>query len=183
VTYAPVSPPRPPPRLSAAVYNPFVLKRYDLWVTRFVWRCPADRQIAHYRAHLRPRHLDVGVGVGGRSFVRQALDAGFPGQTLGGRAVVADVMLTGLKRDAWHRFNGRSAARQMSHRPLAGTEMFQLQAPIPLEGDVDLSAVGLRIASSIRWIVQLGASLEMASTLAAPFETRNSATLTRAVNC
>src|ERR1700738_2805485 len=24
----------------------------------------ADRQIAHYRAHLRPRHLDVGVGTG-----------------------------------------------------------------------------------------------------------------------
>lgn len=53
---------------SAAVYNPFVLKLYDLWVTRFsnrfAWRCTADRQIAHYRAHLRPRHLDVGVGTG-----------------------------------------------------------------------------------------------------------------------
>jgi SAM-dependent methyltransferase len=53
---------------SAAIYNPFVLKLYDLWVTRFsnrfAWRCPADRQIAHYRAHLRARHLDVGVGTG-----------------------------------------------------------------------------------------------------------------------
>ena len=53
---------------SAAIYNPFVLKLYDLWVTRFsnrfAWRCPADLQIAHYRAHLRPRHLDVGVGTG-----------------------------------------------------------------------------------------------------------------------
>jgi SAM-dependent methyltransferase len=53
---------------SAAIYNPVVLKLYDLWVTRFsnrfAWRCPADRQIAHYRTHLRPRHLDVGVGTG-----------------------------------------------------------------------------------------------------------------------
>jgi SAM-dependent methyltransferase len=53
---------------SAAVYNPFVLKLYDLWVTRFsnrfAWHCPAARQIAHYRAHLRDRHLDVGVGTG-----------------------------------------------------------------------------------------------------------------------
>jgi 2-polyprenyl-6-methoxyphenol hydroxylase-like FAD-dependent oxidoreductase len=80
---------------------------------------------------------------GGRSFVRQALDVGFPGKTLGARAVVADVMLTGLERDAWHRFNGRSTAGQLSLCPLAGTELFQLQTPIPLEGDVDLSAQGL----------------------------------------
>ena len=33
--------------------------------------------------------------------------------------------------------------RQMSLCPLAGTEMFQLQAPIPLEGEIDLSAEGL----------------------------------------
>ena len=80
---------------------------------------------------------------GGRSFVRQALDVSFPGKTLGARAVVADVMLTGLERDAWHRFNGRSTAGQLSLCPLAGTELFQLQTPIPLEGDVDLSAQGL----------------------------------------
>jgi 2-polyprenyl-6-methoxyphenol hydroxylase-like FAD-dependent oxidoreductase len=42
---------------------------------------------------------------GGRSFVRHALDVGFPGKTLGVRAVAADVVLTGLGRDAWHRFN------------------------------------------------------------------------------
>ncbi|GGF03040.1 methyltransferase [Aliidongia dinghuensis] len=53
---------------SAAIYNPLVLRLYDLWVTRFsnrfAWRCPAARQIAHYRAHLADRHLDVGVGTG-----------------------------------------------------------------------------------------------------------------------
>jgi hypothetical protein len=80
---------------------------------------------------------------GGRSFVRQALDIGFPGRTLSVRAVAADFTLTGLERDAWHRFNDSSMERQIALCPLAGTELFQLQAPIPLEGDVDLSAAGL----------------------------------------
>jgi FAD binding domain len=80
---------------------------------------------------------------GGRSFVRHTLDIGFPGQTLGVRPVVADVVLTGLERDAWHGFHEGSMSRQMALCLLAGTELFQLQAPIPLEGDVDLSAEGL----------------------------------------
>jgi 2-polyprenyl-6-methoxyphenol hydroxylase-like FAD-dependent oxidoreductase len=47
---------------------------------------------------IRVRYL-IGAD-GGRSFVRHALDINFPGKTLGVRAVVADVVLTGLKRDA-----------------------------------------------------------------------------------
>jgi 2-polyprenyl-6-methoxyphenol hydroxylase-like FAD-dependent oxidoreductase len=90
---------------------------------------------------IRVRYL-VGAD-GGRSFVRHALDIGFPGKTLGVRAVVADVILTGVGRDAWHRFNEGAMDAQMSLCPLAGTDMFQLQAPIPLEGDIDLSAEGL----------------------------------------
>lgn len=90
---------------------------------------------------IRVRYL-VGAD-GGRSFVRHALGIGFPGKTLGVRAVVADVRLTGLGREAWHRFNEGEMDAQMSLCPLAGTELFQLQAPIPLEGDVDLSAEGL----------------------------------------
>ncbi len=90
---------------------------------------------------MRARYL-VGAD-GGRSFVRHALDIGFPGKTLGVRAVVADVVLTGLGRDAWHRFNEGSMDRQMSLCPLAGTDLFQLQAPLPLAGDVDLCAEGL----------------------------------------
>src|SRR5512142_281694 len=82
---------------------------------------------------IRVRYL-VGAD-GGRSFVRHALDIGFPGKTLGVRAVVADVVLTGLDRSALD--------RQISLCPLAGTELFQLQAPVPLEGEVDLSAEGL----------------------------------------
>jgi hypothetical protein len=77
---------------------------------------------------------------GGRSFVRHALDIGFPGKILGVRAVVADVMLTGLERHVWHRFNEKDMQRQVSICPLAGTDMFQIQAPIPLEGEIDLSA-------------------------------------------
>lgn len=80
---------------------------------------------------------------GGRSFVRAALGIDFPGKTLGARGMVADVRLTGLSRDAWHRFAGDSPAQQISICPLAGTEQFQIQAPVPLEDDMDLSPQGL----------------------------------------
>lgn len=80
---------------------------------------------------------------GGRSFVRHALDIGFPGKTLGVRAIVADVALTGLGREVWHRFSEGDIDRQISFCPLAGTDLFQVQGPIPLDGDVDLSAAGL----------------------------------------
>jgi 2-polyprenyl-6-methoxyphenol hydroxylase-like FAD-dependent oxidoreductase len=93
------------------------------------------------RETIRVRYL-VGAD-GGRSFVRHALKVGFPGETLGVRAVVADVRLTGVSRDAWHRFNEGAMGKQISLCPLMGTELFQLQAPIPLEGEVDLSAEGL----------------------------------------
>jgi 2-polyprenyl-6-methoxyphenol hydroxylase-like FAD-dependent oxidoreductase len=89
---------------------------------------------------IRVRYL-VGTD-GGRSFVRHALNIEFPGKTLGVRAVVADVVATGISRDAWHRFN-EGAMEQISLCPLAGTEMFQVQGPVPLEGDIDLSAEGL----------------------------------------
>lgn len=96
---------------------------------------PAGEQL------LRTRYL-VGAD-GGRSFVRQALQVPFPGQTLGVRAVVADIVLQGLPRDAWHNFNESDMARRISLCPLMGTALFQLQAPVPLEGEVDLSVEGL----------------------------------------
>jgi len=97
---------------------------------------------------LRVRYL-VGSD-GGRSFVRHALGIDFPGKTLGVRAVVADVALTGLGRDAWHRFNDGSMERQISFCPLAGTGLFQLQGPVPLEGDIDVSAAGLNSLAAER---------------------------------
>jgi len=90
---------------------------------------------------VRARYL-VGAD-GGRSFVRKTLGIDFPGKTLGVRALVADVRMTGLSRDAWHRYNNGSMERQLAICPLAGTELFQIQAPLPLEGDVDLSVDGL----------------------------------------
>jgi 2-polyprenyl-6-methoxyphenol hydroxylase-like FAD-dependent oxidoreductase len=88
---------------------------------------------------LRARYL-VGAD-GGRSFVRHVLGVDFPGETLGVRAIVADVELEGIGRDAWHRFG--SEHDQILICPLAGTSLFQVQGPVPLEGDIDLSAAGL----------------------------------------
>ena len=86
---------------------------------------------------VRSRYL-VGAD-GGRSFVRGALGVDFPGKTLGVRAMVADVALTGLGREAWHQFNDGDMQRMVAICPLAGTDLFQIQAPIPLEGDADLA--------------------------------------------
>lgn len=80
---------------------------------------------------------------GGRSTVRKLLGVDFPGDTLGVRALVADVELTGLTRDAWHRFNEGDMDRQVAICPLPGAS-FQIQAPIPREGEPDLSAAGLQ---------------------------------------
>jgi 2-polyprenyl-6-methoxyphenol hydroxylase-like FAD-dependent oxidoreductase len=80
---------------------------------------------------------------GGRSFVRHALDIGFPGKTLGVRALVADVTLDGLDRLAWHRFQPGTGATQVMICPLEGTALFQIQAPVPLEGEIDLSPAAL----------------------------------------
>lgn len=88
---------------------------------------------------IRARYL-VGAD-GGRSFVRHELRVDFPGETLGARAIVADVELEGLSADAWHRFG--LGPRQISLCPLAGMPLFQIQAGVPLEGDVDVTAAGL----------------------------------------
>ncbi|MFT8550251.1 FAD-dependent oxidoreductase [Acetobacter okinawensis] len=90
---------------------------------------------------IRARFL-VGTD-GGRSFVRHALAIDFPGEALGVRAIVADVRLEGLDRSVWHRFQLDTPATQVMICPLAGTDLFQLQAPVAMEGEIDLSPVGL----------------------------------------
>jgi 2-polyprenyl-6-methoxyphenol hydroxylase-like FAD-dependent oxidoreductase len=92
-------------------------------------------------------------GDGGRSFVRRALGVDFPGKTLGVRAVVADLELDGLSRDAWHRAGEGDMDRQIGFCPLPCTDLFQLQAPIPLEGEFDLSVAGLQAFVDDRWPV------------------------------
>lgn len=76
---------------------------------------------------------------GGRSLIRSALGIDFPGKTLGVRAIVADVDLSGLDRDAWHQFNDGDMERMVAICSLAGTDLFQIQAPIAPDGDPDLS--------------------------------------------
>lgn len=80
---------------------------------------------------------------GGRSFVREALGIEFSGRSLGVRAIVADVELSGLSRDAWHQFNDTDTTRMLSICPLAGTGLFQIQAPVGADRQADLSAEGL----------------------------------------
>lgn len=80
---------------------------------------------------------------GGASFVRKSLKIGFPGELLPVRAVVADMTIEGLERDVWHTWNAEDRPRMISLCPLAGTELFQLQAALPLNGEVDLSEGGL----------------------------------------
>lgn len=87
---------------------------------------------------------------GGRSFIRNALGVGFPGKTLGVRAMVADVDLVGLNRDAWHQYHAGDMRGLMSLCPLAGTDLFQIQAAIPSEGEVDLSIDALNAMVSER---------------------------------
>jgi 2-polyprenyl-6-methoxyphenol hydroxylase-like FAD-dependent oxidoreductase len=79
------------------------------------------------------------VGVdGGSSVVRHRLDIDFPGEALGVRAVVADVRLDGLGRDAWHRWpNGIGVC------PLPGTDLFQIQGMLKPDTEVDPSLAGL----------------------------------------
>lgn len=89
----------------------------------------------------RVRYL-VGAD-GGSSIVRRTLQVGFPGKTLGVRGLVADVVLTGLDRDVWHQFCDDAAGRQLALCPLPGTNLFQLQTAVPLEGDIDMSTEGL----------------------------------------
>src|SRR5438046_2553841 len=55
---------------------------------------------------------------------------------------VVDRLLDGLGRAAWHRWND-GTPQSMSLCPLMGTDQFQLQARIPGDGEVDLSAAGL----------------------------------------
>lgn len=92
--------------------------------------------------NVRCRYL-IGAD-GGRSFVRGSLGVDFPGKTFGVCALVADVSLTGLDRQAWHQFNSGDMQRMISICPLAGTELFQIQAPISAEEKADLSTQALQ---------------------------------------
>ncbi len=112
---------------------------------------------------------------GGRSFVRRALNVGFPGESLDVRFFVADTVLEGLDPDVWHNFNAFKPGKWwVVVAPLRGTGIFQLQGNIPLEGDVDLSKEALQemvatrtgrndiLIRSVRWASAYGTSARLA---------------------
>jgi len=96
---------------------------------------------AHGEETVRARYL-VGAD-GGSSFVRKTLGVAFPGRTLGVEAVVADLRVEGLSWDLWHRWGDGTQGREFSLCPLYGTDMYQLMAAAPAEGEVDLTPEGL----------------------------------------
>lgn len=53
---------------SHRVYTRGVLEAYDLFAlgasSRFIWRCPARKNLEHYNEHVSGNHLDIGVGSG-----------------------------------------------------------------------------------------------------------------------
>jgi hypothetical protein len=59
---------------------------------------------------------------------------------LGVRYFCADTILEGFDSDVWHEFNDWGSGLWLAVARLPGTDLFQLQGPVPLEGDVDLSA-------------------------------------------
>jgi 2-polyprenyl-6-methoxyphenol hydroxylase-like FAD-dependent oxidoreductase len=103
----------------------------------------ARLQTAFGEERLRVRYL-IGAD-GGRSFVRGALGIGFPGQTMPGRGLVADVALEGLEREVWHRWNPPGGL-PLALCPLMGTDLFQLQGGVAIgeDDEPDLSDEALR---------------------------------------
>jgi hypothetical protein len=99
---------------------------------------------------------------------------GFPGEVLPGRGLVADVEIAGLDRDVWHLWNAERIDERFALCPLAGTDLFQLQAALPSEGEPDLSdlAVAELIAArtqrddialqAVRWRSAFGLSVRVA---------------------
>lgn len=84
-------------------------------------------------------HYLIGAD-GGGSFVRKKLGVRFPGRTLGIHALVADASLSGLNRDIWHHFNDGDMARMITICPLAGTQLFQIQALLAPDDSQNFSA-------------------------------------------
>jgi 2-polyprenyl-6-methoxyphenol hydroxylase-like FAD-dependent oxidoreductase len=105
-----------------------------------------ERVTARLRSAAGDERIRAGYLVGadgGKSFIRHALGIGFPGKTLGVRAMVADCIVEGVGDEAWHRWGSGDMQRQIFLCPLRGTDMFQMQGPVPPTGEVDLSAAGL----------------------------------------
>jgi SAM-dependent methyltransferase len=106
----------------AAVYSPLTLALYDAWVlgisNRYAWRCPTrEVLLPFFRANVRARHLDVGVGTG--YYPAKAL---LPADT---QVTLLDLNPSSL--EAARRRIGRASTRTLQHdvmKPIPGNERF-----------------------------------------------------------
>ncbi|WP_437960200.1 FAD-dependent oxidoreductase [Sorangium sp. So ce119] len=81
---------------------------------------------------------------GGRSFVRRALGVGFQGEALEAHpALVGDVCADGLDRERWHVWP-KASGGPVALCPLPGTDRFQIVAPLPGEGALDLTLAAVQ---------------------------------------
>ncbi|HEY4372785.1 MAG TPA: FAD-dependent oxidoreductase [Burkholderiales bacterium] len=86
---------------------------------------------------------------GGRSLVRHILEIDFPGENFNIPALVADVEVEGLTRDAWHRWDNQRVD-SVWLCPLPGTDLYQLQAPLIGVPEPDFSPAGLTALTQSR---------------------------------
>ena len=101
---------------------------------------------------------------GGRSMVREALGVGFEGETYEThRALIADVRLTGLDRDAWHMWPGTDGhVPRLGLCPLPGTDDWQLTAPHAESVEEIMAEVVPGVAlTHIGWTSQFRANIRM----------------------
>jgi SAM-dependent methyltransferase len=101
----------------AAVYSPLTLALYDFWVlgvsNRYAWRCSTkDVLLPFFSQHVRPRHLDIGVGTG-----YYLAKAQLPAQT---QVTLLDLNPSSLE-----------AARRRINRPDTRTIQHDVMTPIP----------------------------------------------------
>jgi len=75
---------------------------------------------------------------GGRSFVRRALEIDFAGISTPLRAMVADLRIDKLSRDAWHQWP-KAEGGHLALCPLSGTDTFQMTAQLAEGEEPDLS--------------------------------------------
>jgi len=106
----------------AAVYSPLTLALYDAWVlgisNRYAWRCPTNEVLLpFFRANVRARHLDIGVGTG-----YYLVKAQLPADT---QVTLLDLNPSSL--EAAKRRIGRAHTRTIQHdvmTPIPGEERF-----------------------------------------------------------
>jgi SAM-dependent methyltransferase len=109
-----------------ADYTPTLLRLYDPVIlgpiSRFVWRCPANRLTERYRLHISDRHLDVGPGTG--YFLEKS------GLARGSEVTIVDPNTNVL----------RHTARRLRHLEVTAIEA-DVCKPLPVEGPFDSAAL------------------------------------------